>query len=115
MINNCNGCGLCCRFFLINLSKEEYESGDCQTMFEEYGVMEDFEKAEECGVNFLAQKSDGSCIYLVENKCSIHDKRPKVCRDFFCTSKKKEFEGMVKIIREKDKEKISLVSKRQME
>jgi Fe-S-cluster containining protein len=76
-------------------------------MFEEYGKMSNFSEAENCGANLLAKKNDDSCVYLIDNLCSIHADRPNVCRDFFCTTKAKKFEGMVKIIKEKDGEKIS--------
>ncbi|MBI2310408.1 YkgJ family cysteine cluster protein [Candidatus Collierbacteria bacterium] len=109
MANSCNGCGLCCRLFLINLSKEEYQSGKYRTMFEKFGHLGDFNEAKKCGANFLAQKADGSCVYLEGNECSIHADRPKVCQDFFCTTKAKKFAGMVKIIKENDQQKISSV------
>jgi Fe-S-cluster containining protein len=78
-------------------------------MFEEFGLMSDFNEARKCGANLLAQKADGSCVYLEDNECSIHAGRPKVCRDFFCTSKAIKFSGMVKIIKNNDKQKISSV------
>ena len=109
MANSCNGCGLCCRLFLINLSKAEYLSGKYQTMFGEATGISDFNRAKDCGANLLAQKTDGSCIYLNGNQCGIHETRPKVCRDFFCTSRAKKFTGMVKVIKENDKQKISSV------
>lgn len=71
-------------------------------MFQEFGIM-DFNKAKSCGANFLAKKSDNSCVYLADKKCSIHIDRPKVCRKFFCDSKMKKFEGMIEIIKENQK------------
>ena len=67
-------------------------------MFDEF--VKDFEEAELIGANLLAQKDDGSCIYLKDNLCSIHDKRPKVCKPFFCSSKEKRFEEMIRIVDE---------------
>ncbi len=66
-------------------------------MFDEF--VEDFEEAELCGVNLLAQKEDGSCIYLKAGKCSIHDRRPQVCKEFFCKSENKKFKEMIRQIR----------------
>lgn len=109
MTNSCNGCGLCCRLFLINLNKEEYQSGQYRTMFAGLDPITDFALAKDCGANLLAKKADGGCVYLDGNLCGIHETRPKVCRDFFCTSRAKKFAGMVKIIKENDKEKISSV------
>jgi Fe-S-cluster containining protein len=111
MANSCNGCGLCCKLFLINLSKEEYQSGKYRIMFEQYGLMADFGEAKKCGANLLAKKDDGSCIYLDGNQCGIHADRPKVCQAFFCTSKAKKFQSMVKIIKENDSQKISSITK----
>ena len=111
MTNSCNGCGLCCKLFYINLSRKEYESGKYKTMFEKYGRIDSFNEAKECGANLLAKRDDNSCVYLKDNSCGIHKTRPVVCRDFFCTTKAKKFEGMVKIIGEKDVDKISLTKK----
>lgn len=109
MKNSCNSCGLCCKLFYINLSKKEYFSGEYQTILGDHGVVKNFAIAKESGANLLAKKSDGSCVYLVDNQCRIHKTRPVVCRDFYCTTKAKKFEGMVEIIREADKDSISSV------
>lgn len=100
MINDCSQCGLCCRLFLINLTEEEYKSGGYETQLGMFGLVENFRKAAVCGANILKQKEDGSCVYLKENKCSIHKTRPQACRNFFCTSKSKKFEKMIKQIKE---------------
>ena len=108
--NLCNGCGLCCKLFYINLSKEEYQSGKYKTELGEFGKIENFNEARSCGANLLAKKPDGSCVYLENNKCSIHAERPGVCRNFFCTTSAKKFKVMVDSIKEKDVNKESLVS-----
>lgn len=102
MINKCSQCGICCRLFLVNLTEEEYRSGKYKTQFEKFSLMNDFHSANACGANILKQKKDGSCIYLKEKKCSVHKIRPRVCREFFCTSKLKRFKKMIKQI-EKEK------------
>lgn len=107
MTNSCNGCGLCCKLFLINLSKDEYGSGKYKTMFQEYGEIENFSQAKSCGANLLAKNADDSCVYLEGDKCSIHAIRPGVCREFFCTTKVRKFEKMVKIIKKADKQGVS--------
>ena len=99
MIPKCSQCGLCCHLFLINLSEEEYSSGDYQTQLQEFGQINDFAKASSCGANILKNKKDGGCIYLKRNKCSIHKKRPQVCREFFCDSKSKRFAKMIQKIK----------------
>jgi len=101
MTNQCSQCGLCCQLFLINLNKEEYQSGKYKTQFEDYGLSNDFQKAKNFGANIIEQKGDGSCFYLRNNKCSIHDIRPQVCKEFFCNSKLKRFKKMVQQIEKK--------------
>lgn len=109
MANSCNSCGLCCKLFYINLSEKEYKSGKYQTILQEHGVIEDYKLAKESGANLLAKKVDNSCVYLENNMCGIHGDRPGVCKDFFCTSRAKKFEGMVKIIKNDDTRNISSV------
>jgi Fe-S-cluster containining protein len=94
MSKNCHQCGICCRLFLINLDKTEYKSGRYQTMFEEFGINENFSEAQRYGMNILLQNKDESCIYLKNNSCRIHEDRPAVCRRFFCHSKSLKFAKM---------------------
>ena len=101
MVNNCSNCGFCCRLFLINLTEEEYKSGKFKTQLEEFGLIENFQSAASCGANILKKKKNGSCVYLKDNSCSIYRIRPKVCREFFCTSKLKKFRKMNKLIEKK--------------
>ena len=94
----CSQCGVCCKLFMINLSKEEYLSDNYKTLFDEFGKV-GFVEAEFTGANILKQKDDGSCIYLEKGKCSIHEKRPHACRRFFCDSKEKQFQSMIEKIK----------------
>ncbi len=94
----CTQCCVCCRLFLINLTEEEYISGKYKTQFDEF--IKDFREAESVGANILKQKEDESCIYLKNNKCSIHSQRPRACRNFFCSPKKPGFKSMIKQINE---------------
>ena len=96
--------GVCCRLFLINLNEEEYHSREYKTVFDDFDHIKDFEEAEQTGANILRQKEDGSCIYLENNLCSIHERRPEVCTKFFCNTKKEHFQGMVKKVNEFKKE-----------
>ncbi len=97
-MDNCNQCGVCCKLFVINLNEEEYQSGRFQTEFEEFGLVE-FLEAELTGANILKRRKDGSCIYLKDTKCSIHQTRPQVCRGFLCNSKKEQFQDMIRQIK----------------
>jgi Fe-S-cluster containining protein len=99
-MDDCKLSGVCCRLFYINLDEEEYKSKKFRTQFEEFGFIEDFEEAQEYGANVLSKNEDGSCIYLKENLCSIHDSRPKVCRKFFCNSTNPKFQDMIRQVNE---------------
>lgn len=101
MKNKCIGCGVCCKLFLINLNKEEYESDFYKTMFGSFEKINNFFEARKCGANFLAQNKDDSCVYLKNNSCTVHHKRPLVCRRFFCFSKSKRFKDMIRLIEKK--------------
>jgi Fe-S-cluster containining protein len=94
----CSQCGVCCKLFVINLSEEEYKSGNYKTQFEEFGIISDFKEAGFSGANIITQKQDGSCIYQKDNKCSIHKTRPAVCRKFFCIDN--NFKSMIDKINE---------------
>lgn len=98
----CGQCGVCCRLFLINLTEEEYRSGRYETMFDEF--VHDFEEAEMVGANVLKQKEDGSCIYLKDGRCSIHNIRPASCQKFFCDSDNPDFKKMIEDIKEYKKD-----------
>ena len=96
-VNICSQCGTCCKLFFINLDEKEFLSSKFKTIFDNAAI-ENFSEASECGANFLSKKKDGSCFYLKNNSCSIHNERPRVCRNFFCDSKDEEFETMRQII-----------------
>ncbi|MFC1727346.1 YkgJ family cysteine cluster protein [Patescibacteria group bacterium] len=106
MVKKCHQCGICCRLFYINLSEKEYFSGQYQNQLGDPEVINDYSKASACGANLLKTRGDSSCIYLKNNRCSIHHQRPQVCQEFFCTSKSKKFKGMIKII-ERAKQKVN--------
>jgi len=98
MAKKCRKCGRCCKLFLINLNEVEYKSITYKTMFEKFGIIKNFSEAKKYGMNILSQNKDNSCVYLKNNSCSIHQDRPRLCREFFCTSKSKKFEKMRKIL-----------------
>ncbi len=99
--SKCSQCGICCSLFLINLTEKEYCSGEYKTQFHELNLIKNFPKAVSCGANLLKTKKDGSCIYLEKNKCTIHQKRPQACKEFFCSSKKPRFRKMIEQIEKK--------------
>lgn len=68
----CDGCTLCCR-------------GDAVFLHADYGDNIYSYKIEFLrGRPMLAHKPDGSCFYLGESGCTIHDRRPVACREFDC-------------------------------
>lgn len=68
----CNGCTLCCKNDAIYL-KPEYGDDLNQYEWEYYN-----------GKPILKHKPNKDCIYLGESGCTIHDRRPVVCREFSC-------------------------------
>lgn len=102
-IQKCVSCGWCCKLFIVNLTEAEYKSKSYKTMFDQF--LTDFNEAEMRGANLVAKKDDESCVYLDENnKCKIYNKRPNVCRDFFCHSKEEKFSEMIEKIKKKRSE-----------
>jgi len=89
---------VCCKLFLINLSEKEYLSNQYKTQFNKKISPKNFKKALSCGAATLKQKKDGSCIYLKDKQCSIHKRRPAVCRGFFCSSPLKKYQSMIRQI-----------------
>ncbi len=100
LIQSCSQCGICCRLFFINLNQKEWETGYYKTQVKKSDYDDDFSLVQKYGGNLLCQKEDGSCIYLKENVCSIHKRRPESCRDFFCSSKAKKYKAMIRMIKE---------------
>lgn len=95
MPHECSGCATCCKMFLINLSEEEYNSGKYKTQFQDFGIVKDFAEAELTAANILPRKKDGSCIYLENSRCSIHETKPLSCKKFFCASGNPDFKLMI--------------------
>ena len=74
----CGRCTLCCQRELLYVHPE---LGDDP---EDYETQE-IDAGEGETVLALAQKPNGDCIYLERHKgCTIHDKRPAVCKKFDC-------------------------------
>lgn len=72
----CGSCRACCVGEAIALFPED---GDVVASYETRQI--------EIGgalVTVLRQRPDGSCVYLGENGCTIHDRAPVICRSFSC-------------------------------
>jgi Fe-S-cluster containining protein len=69
----CNGCTLCCKSDAVRLlegdSPKEYETEPHPTI---------------PGALMIAHKENRDCVYLGDKGCSIHDRRPRMCREMDC-------------------------------
>lgn len=73
----CGACTLCCRGEPIELMPE---AGDDPAR---YGTEMMPSRVYRRLAHFLPQQ-DGHCLYLVDDKCSIYEKRPALCRIYSC-------------------------------
>lgn len=79
----------CCRFWVVGISADEYASGryDAEAVC---GLTDKVcrTEAKTClhRQYQLSRREDRSCVYLKENRCAIYESRPRVCRDFQCSS-----------------------------
>lgn len=87
----CTGCGNCCRGTVIPLSDDDLQRLDSQCWDEDpdlAGIATTVKRSWLGKRRQLAQREDGSCIFLTEdNRCRIHvehgaDAKPLVCRMF---------------------------------
>lgn len=73
----CGTCADCCSKLAPLLSEEEAASGKyAYTLIKVDGV--------ENPVVSVPRAPHGGCMYLVDNKCSIYETRPRSCRQFDC-------------------------------
>ena len=68
----CTMCGNCCRLRIINLAKEDI------VRLQAAGN-KDFVAA---GGEPRLRRVRGKCIFLKDDRCLVHEHRPKVCREF---------------------------------
>lgn len=86
----CDGCIQCCKTDQVILRPED---GDDLGFFQ----WETVESALYPGKKSAALKRDpitGYCIYLISTGCSIHAKRPVICRRFHCARTAKALEEL---------------------
>jgi len=79
----CQYCGLCCTGVLHSYIRVEPE---------------EIEHISKAGIPLRKAKNDKvyfvpPCVCLVDNTCSIHETKPKVCRDDHCTLQKNVMNG----------------------
>ena len=69
----CNGCIRCCTARSVRtLDPDEVHR------YESVPSMDDPNK------RVLASQASGACVYVNANGCSIHDRKPRLCREFDC-------------------------------
>lgn len=77
----CNGCTACCRGEAIELHPEMGDDvASYDTMVVEIGAPGIPSRK----ATVLRLNPDGSCVYLGEGGCTIHDRAPQICRVFDC-------------------------------
>ena len=69
----CGDCNACCRSpkIRVTIGDEEAKARGLETFVDDGG-------------QWLAKKTDGSCLYLTDGKCSIYANRPGACRTYDC-------------------------------
>ncbi len=70
----CIQCGNCCRFAIISLTDEDIDRIGSEGH-------KDFVEKTRLGEKKL-KRVNGRCVFSVDDKCSIYEIRPKVCREF---------------------------------
>jgi hypothetical protein len=74
----CGSCQFCCRKEWVLLSPE---AGDVIELYETETV---FDPVRSRPGKALAHKPNGDCVYLGPRGCTIHARRPSLCRIFDC-------------------------------
>lgn len=75
----------CCREWIVPLSEEEFAGGRyqakavCKLSNKECRALQ---KSCRYRDYHLDKKPDKSCIYLENDRCTIYEIRPQICRDF---------------------------------
>lgn len=84
----CGSCHRCCTKRSVVIPLEEYgDTYDYQTV--PFPLMPE--------LNMLAMNDDGSCVYLIQGKCSIYEHRPYMCKIYDC---REQFSNFTKRERE---------------
>lgn len=68
----CGSCTKCCKGWMISLHAHENP--------DEY----DTDGVDSAGQPVLRRQENGNCVYLIDEKCTIYDRRPETCRMFDC-------------------------------
>lgn len=81
-IVDCGTCSACCRAEFVALVKGDDPKDYPEAVkFPEATLAEILPSA----IGYIIPHGpDGACVYLKDDKCSIYEKRPKMCRVFSC-------------------------------
>ena len=69
----CDGCTACCRGRALRPLYPKRKD-----------IVKDYETQRVNGILALAWNEDGDCIYVGPEGCTIHDRRPALCRGYDC-------------------------------
>lgn len=75
----CGKCGICCSVDI----KPKYRTPDYETRYMEF--LEVIVSGHE-DIEFIGDGITITCSHLKDQKCSIYDTRPQLCRDFNCAA-----------------------------
>lgn len=67
-VNECKQCGKCCALLAEVMWNDD--------------IPDEMVEQLDDGWFYMQRKPDGFCVALVNNRCSIYDKRPSVCAEF---------------------------------
>jgi Fe-S-cluster containining protein len=79
----CGSCRLCCQSLMVPLHPEHGDDPSSYITATLYAPGKPPQM-------ILDRHSNGDCVYLNENGCTIHDRAPWVCREFDCRTYFKE-------------------------
>ncbi len=71
---HCQNCGVCCCIQPPEVDLNE------QKQIEARGYRNFLTAPDEAGLRWIKRKKDGSCLFLENSKCQIHEVRPAICR-----------------------------------
>ncbi len=69
---HCRMCGNCCRFKIVPLTESDIERLEAAGHRDFY-----LERGE-----LRMKRANGKCVFLADDRCTVHKVRPNVCRDF---------------------------------
>ncbi len=81
---SCKQCGECCKWGgYVHLTDSDMKRISSFLLLDERDFTDKYTCLTDnrCGLS-LTENSDGTCVFLTDDKCTIYPVRPKQCRDF---------------------------------